>query len=216
MHDVTTWVRRRLAEKGFHSASSGALGILVSRQSLPDVHVYCAGMDPAERFSSRDLERAVDAMPDAEFVVVVPTRIADAAYELAEELEVCVAGFGELVDALQHTDDVRAHVDSQERYERRRLTRHPVVTGLRRRGHHTYTIERGRLAALTIATTDRYEFTADELYGLLEAHEGIDLDLVVVTNPNCRGLSTDSLAAARQTGTRVVLLSDFLDDLHLA
>jgi hypothetical protein len=216
MHDVTTWVRRRLGEKGFRSALRGTSGISVSRDSRPAVRVYCVGVDAGERVAERDLERAVDEMPDAEFVVVVPTRIADAAYELADELGVCVAGFGELVDALETDDDVTTHIDSQERYERQRLTRHPVVTGLRRRGHHAYTIERRRLDPLTIATTDKYEFTADGLYGLLEEHEGTNLDLVVVTNPNCWGLSTDSLTAARQTGTRVVLFSDFLDDLGSA
>jgi hypothetical protein len=37
--------------------------------------------------------------------------------------------------------------------------------------------------------------------------------LIVVTNPNCRGFSTDSQRAAAQAGIPLVHFDDFLDDL---
>jgi len=42
---------------------------------------------------------------------------------------------------------------------------------------------------------------------------GIELDLIVVTNPNCQGFSTDSLMAAKQTGIELVRLREFLASL---
>jgi hypothetical protein len=37
--------------------------------------------------------------------------------------------------------------------------------------------------------------------------------LIVVTNPNCRGFSTDSQRAGAQAGISLVHFDDFLDDL---
>lgn len=97
-------------------------------------------------------------------------------------------------------------MDSQEQYERRRLGRHRAVTSLKRLGHHSYEIQRRDLRPLAIVTTNSYEFTADEPYNLLESYEGIDPEIILVTNPNCQGLSTDSQLAAEQTGVSLVLL----------
>jgi hypothetical protein len=72
------------------------------------------------------------------------------------------------------------------------------------------------LRPLTIVTTNSYEFTADELYNLLESYEGIDPEIIVVTNPNCQCLSTDSQLAAEQAGVSLVLLQDLLNDLGRA
>jgi hypothetical protein len=84
---------------------------------------------------------------------------------------------------------------------------------VKRKGYHAYEIQRKELRSLTIVTTNDYEFTADRLYSLLESYEGIDPDLVGVTNPNCRGFSTDSLQAASRANIPLVRFDDFLDDL---
>ncbi len=80
-------------------------------------------------------------------------------------------------------------------------------------GHCAYEIRRDKLRSLTIITTNDYEFTADQLYTLLESYQGIEPDLIVVTNPSCRGFSTDSQRAAAQTGIPLVHFEGFLDDL---
>jgi hypothetical protein len=94
-----------------------------------------------------------------------------------------VAGFGELKSALHNDHNLAAHVDSQEQYERRRLGRHRAVRSLKRIGHHACEIQRRDLRPLAIVTTNSYEFTADELYNLLESYEGIDPEIIVVTSP---------------------------------
>jgi hypothetical protein len=103
--------------------------------------------------------------------VVVPTRIAHAAYKRAEEHSICVTGFGELLDALKCDENVAQHIDSQEQYERRRLTHNKAVKSLKRKGHHAYEIRRDKLRSLTIITTNDFEFTADQLYILLESYQ---------------------------------------------
>ncbi|MDT7716177.1 MAG: hypothetical protein QOH09_2169 [Pseudonocardiales bacterium] len=105
------------------------------------------------------------------FVVVVPTRITHAAYKRAEEHSICVTGFGELLDALKCDENVAQHIDSQEQYERRRLTHNKAVKSLKRKGHHAYEIRRDKLRSLTIITTNDFEFTADQLYILLESFQ---------------------------------------------
>src|SRR5690606_4503469 len=147
-----------------------------------------------------------EQVPDTRFVVVVPTRITHATYERAEERGICVTGFGELVNALQNDVDVAHHIDSQEQYERRRLLYNKAVKSLKRKGYHGYEIQRTEHRPLTIVTTNDYEFTVDRLYSILESYEGVDLDLVVVTNPSCRGFSTESQQAAAQVGIPLVRL----------
>lgn len=213
MSDVTGWVGRRLAEQGYSSTVVTPPVLDVLRDGRPPARVYCAGLNDEQEFGRRDVESVMGESPSAQFIVVVPTRIADSAYVAAEELGVCCAGFGELLAALDEDDDVATHVDSQEQYERRRFSRHPAIVSIERCGRHAYRIGRASLPPLTIVTTDQYEFTVDEFYGLLESHDELDIDLIVVTNPNCRGLSTESRAAARNTGVNVVIMNDFLAEL---
>ncbi|MEV0372555.1 hypothetical protein AB0I10_22440 [Streptomyces sp. NPDC050636] len=213
MNDVRGWIEAKLREKGFSSTRLPERQLEIARDPYPDARVLCVGLSKGETFDAENLVAAVEDIPGTGFVVVVPTNITHAAYERAEELGVCVAGFGELVDALQHDEDIAGHIDSQEQYEQRRLKYNKAVKSLKRKGYHAYEIQRKKHRPLTIVTTNVYEFTADRLYSILESYEGIEPDLVVVTNPNCRGFSTDSMQAASQTGIPLVRLVDFLDDL---
>ncbi|WP_405095207.1 hypothetical protein [Micromonospora sp. NBC_01412] len=191
MNDVRGWIEKKLQEEGYLSTRLPSSQLEIMRAPRPNARVICIGLGDGERFDADDLRARVDVVQDTTFVVVVPTRISHAAYERAEELGICVAGFGELLDALEQDDDIADHVDSQERYERRRLTFNSEVKSIKRKGHHAYEVTRCRRRPLTIITTNNYEFTADQLYSLLESYAGIDADLIVVTNPNCRGFSTD-------------------------
>jgi hypothetical protein len=214
MNDVRSWIEEKLREDGFSSTRRLPKRQLeITRDSYPDARVLCVGLSKGETFDADDLIAAIEDVPDTEFVVVVPTRITHAAYERAEELGVCVAGFGELVHALRTDDNIAEHVDGQEQYERRRLKYNKAVKSLKRKGHHAYEIQRKEHRPLTIITTNVYEFTVDRLYSILESYEGIEPDLIVVTNPNCRGFSTHSRQAANQAGIPLVRFADFLTDL---
>jgi hypothetical protein len=213
MSDARSWLEEKLRENGYQSTRLPASQLIIERTRRPAAQVLCVGLARGAWFEADDLDTHVKAVPDSIFVVVVPTRIAHSAYERAEEIGVCVTGFGELLDALRNDDDIASHVDSQEKFERSRLTFNRAVESIKRKGHHAYTIRRRHHRSLTIVTTNTYEFTADELYSLLESYAGIDPDFIVVTNPNCHGLSTDSRRAAEQTGVPVILFGELLDGL---
>lgn len=215
MKSGTAWVTGKLHERGYLTSLIGQQGgLLVRRIGRPDARIWCVGLDAGETFGPDSVDVAIEAMAEVQLICVLPTEaIEHAAYQRAEERGVCVAGFGELSAALEGDDEVATHVDTQERYERRRLLAHKVVKSLRRLGQHAYEIERRDMPSLTIVTTNRYEFTADEFYTLLEQYEGINPDLIVVTNPNCHGLSSDSHRAAEQAGVPAARFQDFLDSL---
>lgn len=208
------WIAAKLSENTNYATSRlGDDGLIIRRRHLPDGIVYCASAGP-NGFSASDVDAAVRAMPNLRFVAVVPTsRIQHDAYQRGEELGVCVAGFGELQSALEDDADIGRHVDTQEAWERRRLSRHREVDSLKRRGHHAYKLRLKRDRTITIVTTNSYEFTVDEYYRLLENYDKVQPESVVVTNPNYTGLSTDSQTAAEQAGIPLVLLNDFLDGL---
>lgn len=213
MNDVRGWIEKKLQEQGYSSTRLSSFQLEIERTFLPDARVLCIGLEDGETFDAEDVDASIDKVVGTGFFVVVPTRIAHAAYERAEERGICVTGFGELLNALNCDENIAQHIDSQEQYERRRLTRNRAVKSLKRKGHHAYEIGRDKLRSLTIITTNDYEFTADRLYTLLESYQRIEPDLIVVTNPNCRGFSTDSRRAAAQTGIPLVHFDDFLDDL---
>lgn len=213
MNDVRGWIEQKLQEHDYSSTRLPSFQLEIERSSRPAARVLCIGLEPGEMFDAEDVDSSIEKGAGTGFFVVVPTRITDAAYERAEEHGICVTGFGELLNALEHEENIAQHIDSQEQYERCRLTHNKAVKSLKRKGHHAYEIRRDKLRSLTIITTNDYEFTADQLYTLLERYQTIEPDLIVVTNPNCRGFSTDSRRAAAQAGIPLVRFDDFLDDL---
>ncbi|MGN6188211.1 MAG: hypothetical protein ACTHOE_04885 [Conexibacter sp.] len=220
MSNPRPWVIRKLqAEDGELSDLQlepvGGNGLRIVRKARPDALVYCAGVEHGETFSLQDLEHALGVLSDAQFVVVVPTRIDHEVFVHAEELGVCVDGFGELVAALWEDEDVAGHLRREQAYVLRRLHQHRAVRSVRRYGPSAYEIERPKLSALTIVATDEYEITADHVYSLLESYANLALNAVVLTNPNARGISSDAKRAGEQAGVHVLLLNDFLGALHL-
>jgi hypothetical protein len=215
------WVIRKLREESARDGGSsdpspnvvGAHGLRVVRNARPDALVYCAGLRQDETFGLEDLDRALSELRGVQFVVVVPTRIAHAVYVRAEELGLCVDGFAELAAALRDDDDVSRHRRREQAYVMRRLGARKVVRSVSRRGLSAYEIERSNLPSLTIVTSDDYELTADSVYSLLETYSSLDVDAVAITNPNVRGLSSDSLRAGERAGVRVLLFGDLLDAL---
>jgi hypothetical protein len=219
--DVRAWVIRNLREDGaLHGGSNnpapelvGAYGLRIARRARPAALIYCAGLRRDKTFGLEDLDRALSELRGVQFVAVVPTRIAHVVYERAEELGLCVDGFAELAAALRDDDDVSRHRSREQAYVIRRLRARKVVRSVRRRGLSAYEIQRCNLPRLTIVTCDDYELTADRVYSLLESYSGLDVDAVAITNPNARGLSSDSLQAGKRAGVRVLLLDNLLDGL---
>ena len=213
MKDARSWVQKKLSEKGYSSRRLPPCQLEIERDKYPPARILCIGLDSGETLDAPAVDDLLAQVPEVGFIVVLPTRIGHSAYERADERGICVAGFGELQDALEGDEDIARHIDSQEQYERKRLVNSRWVESIKRRGHHAYTIERRELRPLTIVTTNEYEFTVDELYTLLDEYAGIEPDLIVVTNPNCHGLSSESVEASERSGVPIALFNDFLGDL---
>lgn len=171
MNDVRGWIEKKLQEQGYSSMRLPSFMLEIERASHQDARVLCIGLEDGETFDAEDVDSVSEKGASTGFVVVVPTRITHAAYERAEEHGMCVTGFGELLDALNCDENIAQHIDSQEQYERRRLTHNKAVKALKRKGYHAYEIRRDKLRSLTIITTNAYEFTVDELYTLLESYQ---------------------------------------------
>jgi hypothetical protein len=200
-------------EDGYEFEFVGNHGLLVTRPRLPNALVYCANVWKRGPFDLEDLDKALDELPDAQFVAVFPKKITHPVYERADILGLCVDGVDELVSALRYYDDISDYEHKEQAYLLGRLEASKVVRSVRRRGFRAYEIERAGLPALTTITIDRYELTADDVYRLLKDYSGLDVDAVTITNPNAGGISTDARRAGAQAGVRVLLLRDLLHSL---
>jgi hypothetical protein len=212
------WVIGKLRDSrisdGLRLETVGSHGLRVIRDAEPDALIHCAGVDgDSEAFGLDDLDHALRTLSGTQFVVVVPTRIDHAVYARAEELGLCVDGFGELVSALADGGDLAQHVGREQAYVMRRMRHHRRVLSVRRRGANAYELERSSLPALTVLTTGEYEPTADDVYSLLESYAGMAIDAIAITNPNVRGISSDAIEAGERAGVHVLLFSDFLGAL---
>jgi hypothetical protein len=191
----------------------GSNGLRVMRRSHQDARVYCAGIDQGKTFELADLDRACSNFDGVQFVVVVPRRIAHAVYARAEDLRLCVDGFPQLISALLSEDNVSLYRSNEHHYVMRRLCRNRSVKSVRRIGSSAFEVKRFDLSTVTIATIDRYELTADDIYTLVEEYADLGIQAIAITNPNASGISTDALKAGAQTGIRVILFQALLNTL---
>jgi hypothetical protein len=178
------------------------------------VVVYCAEPDGADRFTVDDLNAARREMPDLQFIVLVRRDADNEAYEWAEQLGICLSGLGDLKSALDYDLDIAQHLSREQTYLLSRLGKNRHVVSIRRRGRSVYEISRkASMPPLTIVATDEYELTSDAVYELLDDNDDIDVQAIVSTSPACSGFAGEVLRAGKQTGTRILSLNQFLDEL---
>lgn len=220
MNNPRNWIIEKLKELEEKSPRPTAVfelvdthGLRILRDSRPPALVFCAGVASGKRFNASDLQFALTSLPEAQFIVVVPTKIEHDVYAQADERGLCVEGFGELVSALTSEDDISHHQRREARYVRSRLARNRNVESVCRRGLSAWTVQREPHPDLTIVTSDEYEPTADEVYSLIEEYEDIAPSVIAFINPNARGISTDAQAAGKQVGVRLALMNDLLSSL---
>jgi hypothetical protein len=90
MSDARKWVASKLEGDGYTTTNVGAGGLLIRRVLLPDARVLCIGLGDDKTFGPDDVDAAIEAMPDLQFIAVAPTRIRHGAYQRAEERNICV------------------------------------------------------------------------------------------------------------------------------
>jgi hypothetical protein len=210
---IRGWIINKLKDR-YVLTLEGQHGLRVQRQGDPDAVVYCVEPSETVPFSVEDLDQALQEMPDAQFIVVIRRDVTHRAYERAEELGVCVDGFGELQSALGGDRNVATHHSRDVTYLRSRIERHRYVTEVWRRGKTAYEITRsGPLLPVVIVTIPHYELTSDGVYTILEEHDHLEVDAIVSTNPYARGFAREAVQAANRAGVEVLTLNDLLDRL---
>lgn len=211
---IQTWCIQKLNHDRPATASAiGDHGILVRRPRFDDVVAYCpdSGRLP---FTVSDLDQALKEVPETHAFVVVSRPVGVGVFELAASERLLVASFGHFQRALD-IRDVSSFMHPEEEYLRGRLTRRPSVTRVTRVGMRAWTIERnGGRRPLTIVTHDRYEFTDDEMWQLVENHPGLEVDAFVVTNPSSGGFGSRVSTNARNLGITICNLDEFLGQLE--
>jgi len=192
----------------------GEHGLRITRKRQPAALVYCAEPDAADLFTAGDLDAALREMPGLQFIVLIRRDAYNEAYERAEELGICLAGFGDLKSALDYDVNIAQHLSSEQAYLLSRLRRNRYVASVRRRGRSAYEISRkATLSPLTIVATEDYELTSDSIYELLDENDDIDPHAIVSTSPACSGFAGEALDTGKRTGIRVLSLNQLLDAL---
>lgn len=212
---IRDWVVDKVKRAGFDVELAGDKGFVVSRGNRAKAHVYCPDASDAEPFTPDDLQDAMKEVPNLQFVAAVRRRVANDTYTVADEADVAIGGLYALKAALEEDFNVSHYKTNEQRYVQRRLDGNGQVKSWRRVGENAYEIVRkGGLGDLTIVTIQPYELTSDEVYDLLAQHDGIDVDAIVTTNPNCRGFAPSTLDAVSNAGTEIWTFGDFLGSLR--
>lgn len=212
---IRDWVRAKILEElAFDVDPDGRHGLTVRRGALPTARVYCPEPSENDLFTPDDLEAARQEIPQVQFVVLVRRRAAGDIYITADEVGIGIGGLSRLRNALARHEHIGIYQTAEERFVKNRLDLNRHVNSFRRRGATVYEIMRARnLSTVTIATSQRYELTADETYELLAQNRSVHLDALVTTNPNAVGFSIPTLDASRHAGIRLLTFSEFLNSL---
>jgi hypothetical protein len=71
-------------------------------------------------------------MPGLQFIVLIRRDADNKVYERAEEMGICISGFGDLKSALDHDTDIAQHLSSEQAYLLSRLRKNRHVASIRR------------------------------------------------------------------------------------
>ncbi|WP_315105397.1 hypothetical protein [uncultured Microbacterium sp.] len=206
---MASWVTDKLGESGYYAQEVGSGGVRIEGTATHgDVLIY-VGEASAVPFEVADFERVAAAHPTCQAIVMIRRAVGIGVVEAAASDGVLVAPFGHVKQALGTTGEIGAFLHQDEIYLRSRLLQARHVTDVVRIGTQSWRIERTGGLDLEIITHDRYEFPVSELRELLAQHPGLTPDAFVITNPNCRGLSTRVQEASKEVGVEVHLLNDF-------
>lgn len=210
---MRNWAFGKLRESGFDVTARRVDSIEVARDRMPSV--TATFVEPGrDLFRVEDLLTILDRPLSPDAVVITRRAVEYGVVEAAAERGVLLESFGGLVRALQEEADLTDYQHRDERYLRQRIGRHYAVTDVTRIGLKAWRVTRGRLLEpLNIVTHDRYEFTDDELLGLLDDYRDYGIDAFVVTNPNAQGFGSRVIRTAQGAGVVLCILDEFIDRL---
>lgn len=213
---IQSWVADKLSEDGLGVDLFGRHGLKIT-SGLRGVPIVAFVPEPGMRpFDVQDLEEALAEYGNLEAIVMIRRSVGPGVIEAASAQHVLIGPLGHIQRAIESGVAVAQFRHPDDVYLSSRLNRHPSVMAVTQVGINAWRIDRAQsLDSLTIVRHDRYEFPVDELHTLLGAHPGIELDAIVVTNPNASGFSQRVIGAATEVGLPIFLLDEFLQRLSL-
>ncbi|GLY80595.1 hypothetical protein [Actinoallomurus iriomotensis] len=208
---IRSWVMTQLRKDSRIVEGIGEHGVKVLRPNQPAAVAFCVEPDSVNPFTTKALREAVEELPEAGMVIVTRRVVDPDVYDHVRELGVCVDTFGGFTRALWQFDDISEYVHPEEIYIQQRMAATGAVASVTRRGHRAWELERiAGLRSLTIVSHDRYELTDDGFIEILNQYPNLDLDALVITNPNAQGFGGRVVESAQHAGVSLYTLNDFV------
>jgi hypothetical protein len=162
----------------------------------------------------KDVRIAVeDTQPSVDFILNIPKDAVytGAALTAARQLNVALGGVGDAMRAMNEKFP-RSYVFQEVKYVERIFEQQPAIEGFERLDNKRYLLQRRKRAAVTVYVSNAYEVTADEVRTAWEKFGSFDA--FVTSNPSALAISSQATSAAETLGSRVLLWSEFMSDLH--
>ncbi|MCB2411488.1 hypothetical protein LGT39_01325 [Demequina sp. TTPB684] len=165
--------------------------------------------EPANQpFGFEDLERFQDELPGLEAVVLIKRDLQFGVFEEGRARGIAVSEFGHFRSSLAESH-IGDFISREHAYVRSRMSRFREVMGIELVGLDAWRVLRSSaLPALILQTHDRYEFTDDELWLLLDKNRDMNPDIMLITNPNAHGVSRRVRDSATSIDVEVLTLDD--------
>jgi len=150
-------------------------------------------------------------MPDVQFIAVVNRHVQSAAHVHADTRAVAVGSFPMLKDALaSDLDDISGFRSKERAYVERKLALSRKFLRVDRVGDMAYAVTPTRGPGFVIVVIERYELTSEAVDQLLEDYADLTVDVIVTSNPSCRGFSAGTLASVESAGRSIERLTDLV------
>lgn len=206
------WVADKL--RGIPYVSSAetldANTLVVKRAMKKPLTVACAASEPVD---SEEIRRIQGQTADADFVVVIPSNVAIAAsaWLHCAEAGLMLGRFPDLSDGLEELQPNNRLMKRDYQFICRRIESKRTVQAIIRVSETALRLLCKSGKTFIADFTHPYEMTEDEVLNII-SHQP-DMEFLVVSNPYARGLSPQSVSAAKDAGVKLLLLSDFVADL---
>lgn len=206
------WVADKLRGISYVSSAEtlDANTLVVKRAMKEPLTVACATTEPVD---SGEIRRIQDKTADVDFVVVIPSNVAIAAsaWLKCAETGLMLGRFPDLSDGLEELQPNNRLMKRDYQFICRRIESVRTVQAITRVSETALRLSCKNSRTFIVDFTNPYEMTEYEVLNLISRQP--DMEFLVVTNPYARGLSPQPVAAAKDAGVKLLLLSDFITDL---
>ncbi len=204
------WVAEKLKQQvGIAEVSVQTETRINAKYNHNSLVIACASGDPV---TGDEIDDILSDAPCAQFIVVIPktVRIDPSAWLRCSVLNVGLGGIVDLSDGISSGDAPRSFRNKNMRFIISRFESVRTATAITRIGHNTLQFFINSRSFVATFVED-YEMTEEETVAVLAASPASDF--LIVTNPYAKGMSQDSVQAAKDSGVRMFLLQEFVSNM---